>query len=101
MLAARLCLIWGIADFVAWRDSLDGTRILDQWEAFDLLEPIGLPALDQIAACAVARIQSCWSKEPAHPDDCHAFPDYSKLIRPDLSDEDLKARAIAEQQKFA
>lgn len=40
MLAARLCFAWGIEDVEAWMDSVPA-RVLDFWQAFDSLEPIG------------------------------------------------------------
>lgn len=39
-LAAKLCLAWGIADVIGWLDS-QPKEILDFWEAFDAIEPIG------------------------------------------------------------
>jgi len=39
-LAARLCFAWGIEDVEAWMDSVP-QRVLDFWQAFDLVEPIG------------------------------------------------------------
>ena len=40
MLAARLCFAWGIEDVEAWLDRVPA-RVLDFWQAFDSLEPIG------------------------------------------------------------
>lgn len=40
MLAARLCFAWGIEDVEAWLDSVS-PRVLDFWQAFDSIEPIG------------------------------------------------------------
>lgn len=97
-LAGRLCLLWGIADVSAWRDSLDGTRVLNFWEAFDMLEPIGLPGLDQIAAVQTSHYVSCHRQPAAHPDECHAFPNYDKLAsRVKMTPEE---RVQAEQALF-
>lgn len=40
MLAARLCFAWGIQDVEAWLEKVP-SRVLDFWEAFDSVEPIG------------------------------------------------------------
>lgn len=40
MLAARLCFAWGIEDVNGWMDNVSPT-VLDFWEAFDAIEPIG------------------------------------------------------------
>ena len=40
MLAARLCFAWGIEDVNGWMDCVS-PNVLDFWEAFDSIEPIG------------------------------------------------------------
>lgn len=39
-LAARLCFAWGIADVQAWLETVP-KHVLDFWQAFDSVEPIG------------------------------------------------------------
>lgn len=40
MLAARLCFAWGIPDVYGWLNS-QPKEVIDFWEAFDSIEPIG------------------------------------------------------------
>jgi hypothetical protein len=39
-LAARLCFAWGIEDVEAWLEGVE-PRVLEFWQAFDFVEPIG------------------------------------------------------------
>lgn len=96
-----MCLHAGILDVEAWRDSLDGTRILNFWEAFNHIEPIGLPALDQMFAVQSSWMVSSFSQQEQHIDEFRAFPDYTKSVRGAATDAQRRSKAAAEQSKFA
>lgn len=79
-------------------DSLPDLRILNFWEAFDSIEPIGLPAQEQLMRVAVAWIVSALSGKEIDPERIKAFPDLASTA--DDSQEDRQARARRERAAF-
>ena len=62
-------------------ESLDGSRILNWWESFDRIHPLGNEAVDHMLSVQTAHIVSALPQKEKHPADCRSFVDPSSLVQ--------------------